>query len=384
MERCSRADVRSLGVWLGVAAATAATLGSAGCGDDGSAAGSSGAVAVERASETGRVEALPELEAVWLVPPDPAGEPPQAAPIGLGVDGRGRRLYVLETQPPELRIYSTEDGRYLGALGRAGDGPGEYRNPIALAVEPGGLVAVLSTSGRVTYWGPDGELAGTVQAGPGLASDVVAARADSFYVKIDLFPPVDVAEFRVAALDTVLARPVFRDSQVPGTEEPGRPSRNHSYAVAATPVGDILLAPPGPDYLILRIGRDGATRQTIGRPEMRPLRRSEAEIEALVERVQRAFAALGRPPPAELEVPIYRPHIAQLAVTPDAGIWALTQRGDSSVAVIDRFDPSGEFVASYAVRLRVSRIAADGDAIYFLARSDFNVPGIAVAASPDR
>jgi hypothetical protein len=84
------------------------------------------------------------LEARWLVPPDHYGDPPLAAPIALAVDEDLGRLYVLETQPPELRVYDVSSGSYVGALGREGDGPGEYRRPIALAVEPGGLVAVLS------------------------------------------------------------------------------------------------------------------------------------------------------------------------------------------------------------------------------------------------
>jgi hypothetical protein len=295
------------------------------------------------------------LEARWLVPPDHYGDPPLAAPIALAVDEDLGRLYVLETQPPELRVYDVSSGSYVGALGREGDGPGEYRRPIALAVEPGGLVAVLSMSGRVTFWRGDGRLAGTVRAGGGLATDIVAARADSFYVKSDLFPPDDVAEFRIVAVDTVLDRPLFRDLDVPGTEEPGRPYRNHSYAVAATSSGDLLLAPPGPDYTILRVGGRGEVIQVVSRPEVGPT-----------------------------PVPKYRAHIARLATAPDASIWALTQRGDSSTAIIDWFDGDGEFSGSFAVGLRASELAVSTGGIYLLARSTFDVPGIAVARRPGR
>ncbi len=324
------------------------------------------------------------LEARWLVPPDHYGDPPLAAPIALAVDEDLGRLYVLETQPPELRVYDVSSGSYVGALGREGDGPGEYRRPIALAVEPGGLVAVLSMSGRVTFWRGDGRLAGTVRAGGGLATDIVAARADSFYVKSDLFPPDDVAEFRIVAVDTVLDRPLFRDLDVPGTEEPGRPYRNHSYAVAATSSGDLLLAPPGPDYTILRVGGRGEVIQVVSRPEVGPLSRSEEEIEAIRERVRRAFAAVGRSAPSSTPVPKYRAHIARLATAPDASIWALTQRGDSSTAIIDWFDGDGEFSGSFAVGLRASELAVSTGGIYLLARSTFDVPGIAVARRPGR
>ncbi|NIN72454.1 MAG: hypothetical protein GTO46_11165 [Gemmatimonadetes bacterium] len=343
-----------------------------------------------RRSEAGRGEyadaiAPRHLEARWLVAPDVSGEPPLAAPLALAVDEYIGRLYLLETQPPELRVYDLESGVFLDALGRAGDGPGEYRRPIALAVETGGgLAAVLSMSGRVTFWRTDGGLAGTVRIGPGLATDIVAARADSFYVKSDVFPPADVAEFRVVAVDTALERPRFRDLNVPGTEEPGRPYRNHSYAVAATPAGDLLLAPPGPEYTILRVGAGGDVLQQIGRPEVTPLARSEEEIEAIRERVRRAFAALGRAAPQGTRVPRYRSHVARLAAAPDASIWALTQRGDSSAAIIDWFDADGVYSGSVVVDLRVSELAVSSTDIYLLARSRFDLPGVAVARRPGR
>jgi hypothetical protein len=324
------------------------------------------------------------LEARWLVPPDASGDPPLAAPLALAVDEDLGRLYVLETQPPELRVYEMESGSYLGALGREGDGPGEYRNPIALAVGSGNLAAVLSTNGRVTFWRGDGRFAGTVRIGAGLATDIVAAQADSFYVKADRFPPEDVAEFRIVAVDTVSELPRFRDLEVPGTEEPGRPYRNHAYAVTTTPAGDLLLAPPGPEYTILRVSDKGEVIQEFGRPEVEPLARSEEEIEAIRERVRRAFAAMGRTAPAGAPVPKYRAHVARLAAAPDASIWALTQHGAGGAAIIDWFGADGSFLASLAVDLRVIELAVSSTYVYLLARSTFDLPGIAVARRPGR
>ena len=356
----------------------AATLPAAGCGDRGDGvpipAATQNVAAIDHP-----VQVLPSR---WLIPPRATLEPPLAAPVAIDVDDARGKLYLLELQPPELRVYDLADGGFIEAMGREGDGPGEYRFPVDLAVSSSGLAAVLSMSGRVAYWTPEGMLAGEVRAGTGLATDLMAAHGDTFYVKSDRFPPHDYSEFRVVTLDTVLAKARFRDEGLAGTKEQGSSSKNHSYAVAATPTGDLLLSPPGAEYLILRVGPDGKLRQTIRRPEVPPLSRSEDEMEAVRERVRRGFAAAGRATPQNLRVPLYRPHVSRLAVSPDASIWALTRRGDENTAIIDHFSPGGSFLASYSLRLNVGDLAVGERSIYLLVRGEFDVAGIAVADRP--
>ncbi len=322
------------------------------------------------------------LDVRWLIPPDPALEPPLGAPLALAVHEGSDRLLLLEAQPPELRVYDLS-GEIRGVLGREGGGPGEYTHPIDLSVTREGVTAVLSMSGRVTLWNPEGELAGTVETGgAGLATEVLAGRGDTLYVKIDRFPPDDVSEFRVVTPDTALPRPRFRDDSVPGIVDPALNRKNHSYAVAEMPDGGFLLSPPGPDYLILRIGPDGAVRQTFRRPEVPPLRRSDQEVEATRQRIRERFAELGASAPEHIHVPETRSHVARLAVAPDTSIWALTRRDGDSVAVIDRFDARGDYVASYRLQLPVIDLAVGSREIYVLALGDLEVPGVAVASRP--
>lgn len=372
---------RGLSRWGAAVALMAAAPWAAGCGGRtdpraGSVAGEEG-----RPVRSGDVPVMPTR---WLIPPGASLDPPLAAPTAIAVDGERGRLYVLELQPPELRVYDLSDGRFLRSLGRQGDGPGEYRYPTALAVSADGVVAVLSMSGRVTYWDPDGSLRGIVHAGSGIASDIVAAGRDTFYVKSDVFPPDDVSEFWVVTTDTSLPEPRYRDSGVSETEEPGQRFRNHAYAVAATLEGDLLLSPPGPDYFILRIGRRGTVRQTIRRREVPPLRRSEQEIAEVRERVRKGFAAAGRAAPSEFRVPLYRSHVGRLATAPDGSIWALTQRGDDRASVVDCFAADGRYSASYRIELQVIDLAVASDAVYFLVVSSMlDVPAIAVASLED-
>ena len=330
-----------------------------------------------------KVAAVP-VQTRWLIPPDPNLEPPISAPLDIAVDEERGRLLILEGLPPELRVYGL-DGQIKATLGREGRGPGEYMSPFAISVNAQGVAAVLNMGGRVTYWSPDGILLGTAETGGvGLSTEILPARADSFYVKIDRFPPNDVAEFHVATLDSVLPNVRYNDKDVPGTESPGSPVRNHSYALAATPGGELLLSPPGPVYMILRIGPDGEIAQTIRRPEIGPLRRGAEEIEAIKERILKRFAELGATPPPDLRVPELRSHIARLTVAADSTIWALTWRGADSVSIIDTFDKNGSYTASYRLDILAREIAVDSERLYVLALGDMDVAGVAVADRPDR
>jgi len=329
------------------------------------------------------LDSTKQLKYQWLVPPDPALEPPLAAPVEIAVDAERRRLLVLESQPPGLRVYDLATGRFIRTLGGPGDGPGEYRYPISLAVNREGVAAVLSMAGRVTFWGTDHALLGSVRTGPGLPTDILAARADSFYVKVDRFPPLDVAEFRVVAPDTALAGSRFNDEAIPGTDEIGHASRNHSYAVAAGGSGGLLISPPGPEYLIMRVGSTGTVRAVIRRADVAPLRRSAAEIEAIRRRVRRNFAAAGRAAPTDINVPVFRSHIARLVVAGDGSLWALTQRGDSATTVVDQFSPEGRFIGSHRIGLRASQIALTDKGLYLLVLSRLDLPAIAVADRPE-
>jgi len=76
------------------------------------------------------------------------------AAIAMGLDGT---VYVLDRQGPSLRAYSPA-GEYLRDLGRAGEGPGELKQPDSgLAILPDGRVLVRDPgNARITVFHPDG------------------------------------------------------------------------------------------------------------------------------------------------------------------------------------------------------------------------------------
>jgi hypothetical protein len=79
----------------------------------------------------------------------------------LAVDDSGR-IFVLDNQARELRVFGPA-GEHLRTIGRQGGGPGEFGNPVGLAIHPGeGTIWVVDPgNGRYTVFGPDGELVET-------------------------------------------------------------------------------------------------------------------------------------------------------------------------------------------------------------------------------
>ena len=73
----------------------------------------------------------------------------------IALDSHGD-LYLLDRQLNEVKVFS-RDGEYLRTIGRAGEGPGEFRRPGTLFFLPSGDLAVVqSFPGRLITLTPDG------------------------------------------------------------------------------------------------------------------------------------------------------------------------------------------------------------------------------------
>lgn len=83
--------------------------------------------------------------------------------VALGQNGG---LLVLQKQSPNRVVFSyNADGRLAGTIGRAGDGPGEFRTPLSLATTSSGKSVHVfdARSRRMTVFGADGSLIRTAQ-----------------------------------------------------------------------------------------------------------------------------------------------------------------------------------------------------------------------------
>jgi hypothetical protein len=106
-----------------------------------------------------------------LVTPDSAL---MGVPWGIVAHPTTGRIYVVDFISPRVAIFE-RDGQYAAQLGRPGGGPGEFRNPVAAAIDENGAVAVWDAGrGIVSRWSGTGDLLNEARAdlaywGPGFA-----------------------------------------------------------------------------------------------------------------------------------------------------------------------------------------------------------------------
>lgn len=103
--------------------------------------------------------ALPEkhlVEQLRIASPGPDGEFVAVATVA---EGEGR-IYISDWRAPAVYRFDST-GRYLGQVGRSGDGPGEYRIPITIGMRGDSLWLWDPTQQRLTLWDAGGKVVRT-------------------------------------------------------------------------------------------------------------------------------------------------------------------------------------------------------------------------------
>ncbi|HSH46291.1 MAG TPA: 6-bladed beta-propeller, partial [Longimicrobiales bacterium] len=106
-----------------------------------------------------------------LQPPDSALT---AMPWAVVADPGSGRIFVGDATSERVVVFDAS-GTFVRSIGRAGEGPGEFRSPTALALDPGRALAVWDARrGVISRWSPDGALLDERRApvnywGPGFA-----------------------------------------------------------------------------------------------------------------------------------------------------------------------------------------------------------------------
>ena len=186
-----------------------------------------------------------------LQPPDGALT---AVPWGVVADPEGRRIFVADATSERVVVFDA-DGTFLRTLGRAGDGPGEFRSPTALALDEDGAAAVWDARrGIISRWSTEGELLDERRAplnywGPGFAmrgDDVVTVTMSTTgnVQRQSLVRSTDSGEpTEIAAVSRELV-----PLELPGMSMPA--PRIFAPDLIWTSAGDEVLVLNGPEYRI--------------------------------------------------------------------------------------------------------------------------------------
>jgi len=92
-------------------------------------------------------------------------------PYSAALDARGRYYVVTPETVNETPLVFNSNGTFLRRLGRAGEGPGEYRAPsVILATRDDSIVIVDDRLARITVLSPDYSLVRTIPVPPNITS----------------------------------------------------------------------------------------------------------------------------------------------------------------------------------------------------------------------
>jgi len=290
--------------------------------------------------------------------------------MSLEVDP-AERIYVLESQSQELRVFNS-DGTYLRTIGRKGHGPGEFAQALMVKLAPEGniwvvdpendRISVFDTAG--TYLNSRRTLGGFVlMPWPGGFDD-----AGSYYTPV-LIPVEGNSElpFREGLerydthfqlIDTIMpprgpdrGETTFslrRDDSYLGASIPFTPAfRWHLH-----PSGTIW-ALDGGRYLLLQLDATGDTLRTITR-EFEPYPVTDAELERAIADLDWFVQEGGKI--VRGKIPSSKPPADDFFFDDQGYVYVIrvTTMEDEGM-LLDVFDPDGRYLGEVRLAFRISR-----------------------------
>ena len=254
---------------------------------------------------------------------------------GVVVDGEGR-IWVADAQVPEIRVFD-RDGALVRRIGRAGEGPGEFRNLSGLALAPEGVGALDGTQGRVTVFDPDGAVVRTfrlqraymiLEHGAAMAFDDEGRFLDR--ARLATRPPLDSIAVITYSPTGQPVDTAFIGAVDPGNipvERDGRLIMSFRRPFTPQPVLAFgrdarIFFTRGDAYRIEVIDPSGDTVRVLRR-EIAPRPVSDEERTAALDRVRGQFEEAGVVMPPGIELPATKPVIADLVVDETGNLWVL-------------------------------------------------------------
>jgi hypothetical protein len=290
--------------------------------------------------------------------------------ISLEVD-RAERIYVLESQSQELRVFDA-DGSHLRTIGRKGGGPGEFAQAVMVKLAPDGNIWVVDPeNNRISVFDTAGAyLHGRRTQGgfvlipwPGGFDD-----AGSYYTPI-LVPTEGNTElpFQEALekydsegqlVDTILPPPgpdrgettfsVRNGDRYLGAHIPFTPT----FQWHLDPSGTIW-ALDGGHYRLSQVGTDGDTLRTITR-EFQPYPVTDAELDSAIADLDWFVQEGGKI--VRGKIPSSKPAAEDFFFDDRGYVYVVrVTTMDDAWKVLDVFDPDGRYLGEVRLPFRIAR-----------------------------
>ncbi len=269
-------------------------------------------------------------------------------------------LYFLDTQLNQVRVFSP-DGQYVRTLGRAGEGPGEFRNAVAHFFLPDNRLGVLQVMpSRIAVLGRDGSGLSDLpldflEGGAMAVFHDVAAHADLIFLSYTnplLTANKIVIQSALVAVDGS-GRKLATLKETSREQPPGpiRITQNveedffRNWKIGAD--GRVYVAPYYQRYQIVALDPEGGPPVVIER-EYESLERSETEIQEILEERKALADRIGGEEVDE-EINPFKRDISRIVTRENGELWVLSGRGEAqcpqrAIGIFDVFDPKGRYV----------------------------------------
>lgn len=284
----------------------------------------------------------------------------------LAVDAGGR-IYVLESQAQEIRVFNA-DGSHLRTIGRKGGGPGEFSQALLAQFGPGGNLWVVDPpNNRLSMF----DTAGVYVAGHRMPGGfMIMPWPGGFDDRGDYYSPVPKpaggTEFRIAlahfdsALQIIDTLPIPTD---PVKREHFELRNGRSRVQVSIPFDASfrwLLSPRGTlwgiltgEYRFFELSHTGDTLRTITRA-FEPLPLTDADRDEARERLSWFTRDGGKPDWSRL--PSTKPAIEHLTFDDHGNFWVWPVTGnDEKDRVFDVFDSVGRYLGRVSAPLPIAR-----------------------------
>jgi streptogramin lyase len=310
----------------------------------------------------------------------------------LTVD-RGGRIWVLEGQAQELRVFSPA-GEFIRTVGRRGGGPGEFKQAVRIDLAPDGNLWVMDPpNNRLSVF----DTAGHYLEGKNVPGGFMILpwpggfdTAGRYYAPSPLFGP----NFR-----TVLVRHDAALVPIDTLEAPTDPIERDRFEIRRDGVTRIAagvpyqgglvsrLSPAGTQWALLtdqyrlfELGERGDTLRTVTRA-FTPLRVTEADRERARDRLKWFTDQGGKPDWSK--IPSTRPLADNLSFDDEGNVWvAVVSDSGESGWEYDIFDPEGRYLGVVRLPFRLApfeaRVFRQG-MLYGVTRDELEVPYLVVA-----